>query len=160
MRRIRTPLAAVSLVAAAPVAVWGLWGQQNEPGVPPSELDYAYRPWDLPPGLDTALGWGALVIMLAAAAILAGGTARRRLDARWWSVLAPLVVVGVAAGSGQRVLTAGVIGANIGAGITLLLVAPVAAALVLWAAGRGIWVFTHSRRRPPRAAGPGSLSVS
>jgi hypothetical protein len=154
MKRCRTALAAVALVATVPVAIWGLWGQQNAPGVPPSELDYAYRPWDLPPGLDTALGWGALILTLATTAALVLDTVRQQLDARWWSVLAPLVVAGLAVGSGQRVLTAGGIGANIGAGIALLLVAPATAALILGAAGRAVWVFAHPRHRPPGTAGP------
>lgn len=81
MRKFRLLLAATALVTAAPVAMWGLWGQQNAAGYAPSELDYAYRPWDLPDGLDGTLGWVALIIVLAAGAVLVADTVRGLLAA-------------------------------------------------------------------------------
>ncbi|MFJ9246891.1 hypothetical protein [Streptomyces sp. NPDC101776] len=46
---------------------------------------------------------------------------------------------------GWRVLTAGVLGVNIGAGLTMPFGAPVVAAPLLWALVRGVW---SASRRP------------
>lgn len=53
-------------------------------------------------------------------------------DARWWSVLVPLMAAGFITGAGWRVMTAGVIGANIGAGLVVLFGSPLVAALLVW----------------------------
>lgn len=137
--------AAAVLVTAAPIAAWGLMGQQNATQLPPSQLDYAFRPWDMPHGLDTVLGAVSLLLAGAAAALLVRDTRRGRLDRRWWGVLAPLVVAGLLVGVGWRVMTAGVIGANIGAGLALFFGSPVVAGLLLWALVRGVRLM--SRRR-------------
>ncbi|GGO48576.1 hypothetical protein GCM10012287_23870 [Streptomyces daqingensis] len=133
-------LAAGVLTIAAPVATWGLVGRQDEPGVPPRQLDRAVQPPDVPAGVETALGLGALLLAALSAALLVRASRSGSFDRRWWQVLAPLVAAGVLAGAGWQVVTAGVIGANIGAGMFLVLGTPVIAGLVLWAVGRGIWL--------------------
>lgn len=75
-------------------------------------------------------------------------------------MLAPLVIAGVVVGAGQRVLTAGVIGANIGAGLAMIFAAPAAAGLVLWAAGRTVWLTRRPRHRPPGATGSAAPSAA
>jgi hypothetical protein len=67
------------------------------------------------------------------------------VDRRWWEVIGPLVVAGLMVGVGWRVLTAGVVGANIGAGLALMTGGPVVAALLLWALVRALLLV---RRRP------------
>ncbi|WP_063764448.1 hypothetical protein [Streptomyces sp. NRRL S-481] len=138
-------VAGVALVLGVPVAAWGLMGQQNAEGLPASELDYAYQPWGVGDGVAAVAGGVALVLAVAGAAALVRGARRGVLDPRWWGVLGPLVVVGLMAGVGLRILTAGVVGANIGAGLLIMLGTPVAAALVLWALGRGVWLATRGR---------------
>jgi hypothetical protein len=146
MRNRGTQLSAAAvLVAAAPVAAWGLMGQQNAAQLPPSQLDYAFRPWDLPNGLDTALGAVALLLAGVGAALLVRDTRRGSLDRRWWGVLAPLIVAGLLVGVGWRVLTAGVIGANIGAGLAIFFGGPVVAGLLLWALVRGVQLTVRPR---------------
>ncbi|MEU5009519.1 hypothetical protein AB0G35_04345 [Streptomyces sp. NPDC021749] len=141
-----TPTAAAAVLPVAlPVAVWGLLGQDDYQGVPPSRLDYFVRPPELPPGLDTELGVLALTAVVASAVALARATCHHAFDRRWWQVLAPLLAAGLLVGWGWRVLTAGTIGANIGAGVVLMAFGPVVAALVLSAAGRGIWLARHPR---------------
>ncbi|MEU9114341.1 hypothetical protein AB0D04_21775 [Streptomyces sp. NPDC048483] len=133
-------LSAAVLVTAVPVATWGLLGQDDYSGLPPAQLDHAVEPLDLPPGLDTALGVAALLLAGGAAALLARATRRGTFARHWWQVLTPLIIAGLLAGYGVRVLTAGVVGANIGAGLMAMAGGPVLAGLALWAAGRGLWL--------------------
>ncbi|MGI5426534.1 hypothetical protein [Streptomyces sp. CA-179760] len=135
--------AGTALVLGVPVAAWGLMGQQDHDGLPASELDYAYQPWGIGDGVAAVVGGLALVLAGAGAAVLVRAARGGALDRRWWGVLGPLVVVGLMAGLGWRVLTAGVVGANIGAGMLIIFGTPVAAGLLLWAVGRGVWLATR-----------------
>ncbi|MEU1618123.1 hypothetical protein ABZ479_12600 [Streptomyces sp. NPDC005722] len=150
---IRTA-AAAALIVTAPVATWGLMGRQDAAGFEPAELDYMVRPFGIPEGAETAIGAAAAVLATAAAVLL--GRASRpgpdRFDGRWWAVIGPLAAAGVLTGAIWRTVTAGVIGANIGAGLAILLGGPVVAGLVLWSLGRGLWLARSHRRgpRPPR----------
>ena len=49
------------------------------------------------------------------------------------------MLAGVVVGVGWRVLTAGVLGVDIGAGPTMLFSAPVVASPLVWALVRGVW---------------------
>jgi hypothetical protein len=73
-------------------------------------------------------------------------TVRHLFDARWWSVLVPLMAAGFIAGAGWRVMTAGVIGANIGAGLVVLFGSPLVAALLVWAVARSIYLVHRLRQ--------------
>lgn len=133
-------LASGVLTIAAPVATWGLIGRQDEPGVPPSQLDYVVRAPELPAAVETGLGAAGLVLAALCSVLLVRATRRGTFDHQWWQVLAPLVAAGLMAGAGWRVATAGVIGANIGAGLVVMFVIPLVALLVLWALGRALWL--------------------
>ncbi|WP_328339953.1 hypothetical protein [Streptomyces violaceus] len=130
-------------------------GQRNHDGLPASELDYAYQPWGIGDGAAAVIGGLALVPAGAGAAVLVRAARRGALDRRWWGVLGPLVIVGLMAGVGWRILTAGVVGANIGAGMLIILGTPVAAGLLLWAVGRGVWLAT--RGHGGGTGGPGRV---
>lgn len=148
------PAAAVTLIVTTPVAVWGLMGRQDAAGFAPSELDYMVRPFAIPEGAETAIG-AAAALLAAGAAVVLGRASRPgpdRFDGRWWEVIGPLLAAGLLVGAIWRTVTAGVIGANIGAGLALLLGGPVVAGLVLWSLGRGLWLARSRRRgtRPPR----------
>jgi hypothetical protein len=145
-QHIRQTATAIVLVTAVPVATWGLVGQQDASGVPRAELDHAFQPLAVPAGLDTVLGVIALSLTAAAAAVLARAHRQRRLDRRWWEVLVPLVVAGLLAGAGWRVMTAGVVGGNIGAGIVFVLGGPLLIALLLWSLVRALWLARAGRR--------------
>lgn len=149
-RRGVVPAAAAVLVLATPVATWWVVGDQSTVPVT-ADPDYAFRPWDISPAVARAAGFGSLALAIAAAVLLAWATARRQLAARWWAVLVPLVVVGVLAGAGWRVMTAGVIGVNIGAGFYLLFVVPLMGGLVLWAlAASYYFLYRRDRASSPR----------
>ncbi|MER7458807.1 hypothetical protein [Micromonospora sp. NPDC126480] len=138
----RPALPSLLLVLAAPVAVWWLVGDLTndearrlaDEGV---VLDYVVRPVSLGPVGDRFVGVVACGVAVAALAVLVRATAVRRLDPRWWAVLAPLVAAGALVGFAGRVLTAGGIGANVGAGLVALIGGPVLVVLLAVAAVAG-----------------------
>jgi hypothetical protein len=137
MAHVGTSSAATALVIATPVASWGLVGRQDAAGYPRSELDYLVPPLDLAPSLETALGVVALLLAVAAGVALWWASRRGRFDRRWWHVVLPLLIAGLVVGTGSRVVTAGVIGANIGAGFVIVLGTPLVALLLAYAGIRG-----------------------
>ncbi|HEV8649751.1 MAG TPA: hypothetical protein VG276_10190 [Actinomycetes bacterium] len=142
--------AAVALVVAMPVATWWLVGDQTDPdfkrrlqadgdpairaGLDP---DYMFRPFDIAPATERAVGVVAVVLVVAAVIVLTLASLTGRLHVGWWGVLGVLSLVGAGCGSGWRVMTAAVSGANIGGGIVLMLGGPIGLGLVgvaLWGA--------------------------
>lgn len=124
-------LAAAVFVLAVPVATWWLVGDLSTTTDDP---DYAVRPPSISSAQERVLGLGSLAMVASATVVLAAGTALGRLDPRWWAVLTPLAVTGVIVGWGYRVVTAGVIGANIGAGLVVMFGGPFVSGLLLIAA--------------------------
>jgi hypothetical protein len=118
-------------VTTFPVTTWWLVGDLST--VPVSDdPDYFLRPFDIPPGAERTAGLGSTVLTAIALLVLAWATRGRLLDPRWWGALIPLLAAGAIAGSGWRVLTAGGIGANIGAGFVVYFGGPVVTALLVW----------------------------
>jgi len=98
-----------------------------------------------------AAGAGSLVVGGMAVAVLGWAAARRVVDIRWGAVLVPLAVAGVIAGAGWRVLTAGVIGANIAAAFVVFLAGPVVLVLVVWALAFAAYLLSGTgHARTPR----------
>ena len=60
-------------------------------------------------------------------------------------MIGPLVALGLMAGVGWRILTAGGIGANIGAGLLIIFGTPIAAGLLLWSLAWTFWLVTQGR---------------
>jgi len=137
-------VAAAALVVAFPVATWWLVGDQSTVHVG-ADADYAFEPFDVSVGVERAAGIGSTALVVVALLVLVWATRRHRLDVRWWMVLIPLLAAGLIVGFGWRVMTAGVIGANIGAGFAVLLGGPAVAVLLIWAAGYSIRLL-HRRR--------------
>lgn len=143
MRRAHA-VAGVVLVTATPVATWWVVGDQSE-DVDPANADYVLTPPSVSGSVELALGAGACVLVVTATVALAVASMRGRLGRRWWGFLAPLVVIGMFVGASYRVMTAAVIGANIGAGMVILVGPP----LILVA----LAVSAHSWRALTRARG-------
>src|SRR5215469_7605956 len=123
--------AAVLIVLAVPVVTWWLTGDQST--TRPNNADYVLRPpFRFSNKATRALGAGALAVTVAAATLLIGASASHSFDLRWWSVIGPLMLLGILLAVGWRVFTAGVVGANIGAGLFAFLAGPVILALVGW----------------------------
>lgn len=115
--------AVVSLPAAALTTAW-LAGDLSYRG-PETDLDYAVQPLPVGDATLAAAGVFGVVVLLAAVAVVVLRAGRA------WPVLACLAAAGVLIGGGYRVLTAGVVGANIGAGLVLLFGLPAMLALLL-----------------------------
>jgi hypothetical protein len=137
-------VAGVVLIAAVPVATWWAVGDLSTDLPDP---DYQIRPFDIGPTAEQVAGVSATVLAAAAVVALIHAGRAGRFDRRWWPVLVELVLAGALCGAGWRVLTAGVIGANIGAGLVLWVGAPMVAALV----GLAVfdWLSVRAQRQHP-----------
>ena len=120
----RTQLAGAGLVAATPVAAWWVVGDRSSRGF--DDLDYMFRPLDLPLWVEMLAGAVAVAVVMFSLFALA----EARLDGTQLRTLVLLTVAGVIIGAGWRCVTAGVIGANIGGGMVLLLGLPLATGLI------------------------------
>lgn len=129
---------AVALVLAVPVAAWWLIGDRYSTLYPSPISSSVIRPFPISPAAERAAGTGAVLAVIVAAAWLTWASLRHGFDLRWWSVLGPLLLAGILAGFGWRVLTARMDGANIGAGCLILSGGPVVAALLGWAVTRSL----------------------
>ncbi len=114
------------LVATLGAALLGWWwvGELSYTGDAGAQgLDYFLRAPELSLTALRLLAAAGAVLLLTAGAVLAT-TVPASARLRWGMLLAGAVVLGLALAYGGRAMTAGVIGANIGAGIVLLLGAP------------------------------------
>ncbi|MEQ4723134.1 hypothetical protein [Nonomuraea sp. B19D2] len=128
-------VAAAACVLATPVVVWWLVGDLSVAAPPSTELDRAIHPPAIGEGAEHAIGIAAALVTAGTLALLVLASRRRRFDRRWWAALLPALAAGAIAGAGGRVITAGTLGANIGAGLTIILGGPLVALLLLWAIG-------------------------
>lgn len=137
-RRIRS-IASVVLVLSVPVTVAWVIGETTLPGADPRFVDYVIRPPDIPATVELALGALSAVLVAAATAALGWSWHRDPPDPGFLAVLLPLVALGAILGLAWRVLTAAVIGANIGAGLLVLFGGPFILGLLVWA-GVSAWL--------------------
>ncbi|MEO7745842.1 MAG: hypothetical protein ABIV05_06390 [Actinomycetota bacterium] len=143
-------LAGLCLVVAVPVLTWWLVGDLSTVSLA-EDPDYALRPLPVNPTTERAVGIASLALAVGAVAVLTWATRRRALDRRWVKVLVLLVAAGGVVGLGWRILTAGVIGANIGAGLFVFVGGPLVAALVLFALARSVFLLVRAGRHHPLA---------
>jgi len=147
-----------SLVVALvsfPFAVWWLTGPVAR-GVPLSEdPDYFVRPPHLDPALIRTVGIVSTSLCVIGLAIALRASWTGLLRGRWWAVIGPLLLAGAVLGLGERVLTAPVIGANIGAGFGIVAGVPVVLASVAWAVSWGIHLRGHPNLAQRPRGGPG-----
>jgi hypothetical protein len=143
-------LEAAVVVLATPFASWWLIGDlsEGEPCPPPRLpcLDYVVRAPDVPGWIVATTGAVALFAAVVALGLLARGVLRAHLDRRYAAIVGPLVFAGVLAGLFGRVSTAGVHGANIGAGAVLIVGVPILVIAIGVAAGSAVWIRRHPVR--------------
>jgi len=134
--------AAGALVAAAPFAVWSWVGDLSSPG---TDLDYLWHP----PVLSSTQE--SIVLVAATSAVILGLVVLVAARAKGATRPPLLVLTAIAAayasavGLGYRIMTAGVIGANIGGGLVLFAAVPTTAVAVL-----AIVLIVASSRRAAR----------
>lgn len=124
---------AASLPAAALTSAW-LVGDLSSRG-DAADLDYALRPFAVSQGVHVAAGVAGLAVLVLAVVVVRGVPSVR-------PVLACLLTAGLLLGGAYRVMTAGVVDANIGAGLAVFLGGPLLLALLVAA------VVLAVRRRP------------
>jgi hypothetical protein len=129
------------LVLAVPVSAWWLVGDRS-PTLP--DPDYLVRPPNISKTTEHVIGITATALLIVTVSMLVRLARQGRFDARLWSALAPLVGAGVIIALGWRIVTAAVIGANIGGGFVLMFGPPLVFALIVWAVARA-W---HLGRTP------------
>ncbi len=126
------------------VGTWWLIGDLSSPSPPGTDLDYAFGPWPIEPWLENAVGMAAVMVTVAGMAVAIVAVLAGRLPGQWLALMVGLLVAGLVAGWAVRVLTAGGIGANIGAGMVLLVIAPLLGLGVLLAAGWALYLARHT----------------
>ena len=147
-------VASVLLVLAAPVATWWLVGPNpgdeigSDPTLRPDDYDYLFHPPAIDAPVERVGGRAAVVMVLLAGALLAAEARRGRIDRRWWPPIVAMTLVGAIIGLAGRVMTAAVVGANIGGGFMLLFGTPVVLALVI---GSIVWSIQILRTTTPTA---------
>jgi hypothetical protein len=106
-----------TLVLATPAVTWWVLGDLSE-DVP--DPDYMYRPPRLTDGQELAIGIAGTAVALASLVVVIGALRRRVVTPGEVMSAVPLVLAAAFCGFAWRVVTAGVIGANIGGGMVLL----------------------------------------
>ena len=122
-KRYRVASAVAGLPLASFATVW-LVGDRSYTGPVEGGLDYAYRPIAVPSSVLIGVGVASTVAL----GVVLFGLRRSRTAL---AALACFAVAGVLLGLTYRIVTAGVIGANIGAGLALLGLVPLAAVLAV-----------------------------
>ncbi|MFF2024612.1 hypothetical protein ACFVW2_22745 [Streptomyces sp. NPDC058171] len=140
----KNSLAGAALVTSAPLVLWGLMGQQNEPESVPSELTHVIEPIRALEGWATGLGLVALAVTSVCTLYLLRATLNGAWDPRRWYVLLPLAGAGLVAAWSHRVMTAGTVDANIGAGLAVFFGTPAVAGLLFWALAQTVRL--HDKR--------------
>jgi hypothetical protein len=131
----------VFFVSLSVACAW-IIGDLSSPGFTRDELDYTYGPVDIPFGL----GMFASVVLMASASILLKALRGRVLAGAWLPFLVFLAGASVMIGFAFRVFTAGVIGADIGAGLLMIFGGPLFCIYLLIAAVIGVRTYFRLHR--------------
>ena len=105
-------------VGPSPVVTWWLVGDLSEDVTSP---DYLVAPPDLAGSTETMIGVIASILVAFGFTSLIVLNRRGRIAGRELQALLPLLAIGLYVGFSARVVTAGVVGANIGAGLLIML---------------------------------------
>lgn len=147
-------LASVLLILAAPVATWWLVGPNpgdglgSDPMLRPDDYDYLFHPPAIDATMERVGGWAAVAVAALGVALLVVEARHGRIDRRWWPPIVGMTLVGAIIGLAGRVMTAAVVGANIGDGFMLLFGPPVVLVLVI---GSIVWSIQNLRTTTPTA---------
>jgi nitrogen fixation-related uncharacterized protein len=124
--------AACAAVLAAPVAAWWLVGDQSSEGFVRDDLDYVVTPPDWSATSVRLAGIVAVAVIFIGAIAILWAIRSGRFDRRWNRVVLVLFADAAFIGYAGRVATAGVIGANIGFGMVMLIGLVLFGSLTAW----------------------------
>ena len=145
-RRLAFGGLSLTIVIATAVSSWWLIGDLTD--TDPVDADYLLRPPAFLTAHERTIGVFGLIMLVIAMAVVVVVWRRARPRREWSILLTVWMAAAVAAAFAERVLTAGVIGANIGGGM-LIFVSPVAAMLLI---GISIWLLARVHRDQSPAA--------
>jgi hypothetical protein len=147
--RVAVGCVAVGLVAVAP-SVWWLTGLPKQPDWP--DPYFMVRPLDLPPGLVLSIGLVSITLVVVGAATMAREVTAGVWPFGWCGVAVSLGLLSAYVGWTYRIATMEVTGANIGGGMLVFGLAPVAIATLL-SALRFAERASERRQSPTRVRG-------
>ncbi len=130
MRRSTALGATWLFVLLSPINMWSIAGDMSYRGDP--NPDYMFRPLPLTGGQELAITAAALTISAAAIVFSTVAYRRRLLGTADLRVALPVVLAGAYSGIAWRMMTAAVIGANIGGGMALMFAVIFLPAMVIW----------------------------
>lgn len=133
MRRFHGLAAIAVAILLSPISAWWLVGDFSM-AEPASQPDYMFQPLDLAKTEELVLGTAAMAATVVAAALVVGAVRRRLVTVAELLVALPLLIAGAFCGFAWRVMTAAVIGANIGGGMILLFAPFFLASMLGWSA--------------------------
>lgn len=128
---VASRLGAVLLVLAFPVAIWFLIGDMSTSPLPPSQSDYLVRPLPIAGWVESTAGIAAIIVVVASGVLLYRERKRGSVSHRVWIAVALLIPAGLIISFAGRIITAGVIGANIGGAMMFAVALPIAGILII-----------------------------
>lgn len=156
-------VAAVVVIVTIPVATWWLVGPNpgneigSDPELRPDDYDYLFHPPAIDADVERFVGIAAVVGVVVSLGALVFAARRRQIDRRWRGPILIVCAVAVIVGVAERVMTAAVVGANIGGGFFLLFGTPTVlfllAASIIWSI-RILRTTTVSRSERSGSPGP------
>jgi hypothetical protein len=111
---------ALTVVASTPVVAWALVGDLRTVAAREPDPDYFFRPVDFPAPLPGLIEGAAALILAIGIAALVWMARRGAVRSRAWIALGLALIAGALLGLFARIMTAAVIGANIGAAFAVL----------------------------------------
>jgi hypothetical protein len=141
-------LSILGIALATPFLVWFAIGDLSFGGRGGVGQFHEFGPYDVGPSSGYLVGGVAALVALVSVGALIVRARRRPVGGWWWAVIVTLAAAGSVGAFGWRICTAGVGGANIGAGFAVLLGPPLIAELLAGA----VWMayFAEKASAPSR----------
>ncbi len=130
-------IAGVVAVLAVPATTYWLIGDQSPDDVAVEDLNYYWHPPDWSEHTVASVGRACGVLLLISIAVLAFAARKRWMHPAWLYVVGCLIAAGFVLGVSYRMLTAGGVGALIGAQfvppfVVIVIVGVVGGAFLIW----------------------------
>lgn len=149
------------LIVTVPVATWWLVGPNpgneigSDPALRPDDYDYLFHPPAIDVDVERVVGIVAVVGVTMSLGALIWAARRQQIDRSWRGPILTVCAVGVIVGVAERVMTAAVVGANIGGGFCLLFGTPTVLVLLGASIGGSIRILrTTTVSRSARTGSP------